>query len=211
MKHFPSSTRLYEKLESVRVYLDDLEGLVAEMRNAGLRVTIRSGSIEFDSLEELRQVQGVRPSSLSLIAELRDKAWDRIEIDLSGSDIAFSASDTDALGPIAFRVRDKLRGTQLHSTLLLPSLWWTLGFSISMGALLATHPSVRTWGINLGLGSYTLALATWIARRGLWGVRLRRRHEGGFWKRNADSVLLLLLGAVLGSVITAAVDWIRAQ
>ena len=43
----------------------------------------------------------------------------------------------------------------------------------------------------------------------LLGVRLTRRHEGGFFRRNADNIMLLLGGAVVGAIATKLVDWLK--
>ncbi len=46
-----------------------------------------------------------------------------------------------------------------------------------------------------------LSIGYYVYLRKLTTLRLTRRHEGGFWRRNSEKVVLLVIGALIGALL----------
>ncbi len=55
---------------------------------------------------------------------------------------------------------------------------------------------------------YSLWAFSGLYRLGAYQVVLKRKHEGGFWKRNVDKIVLLIMGAIIGIVVKYVVELI---
>jgi hypothetical protein len=214
MKTLPASTSLFERVEPVRVFLDDLEEIVGMLSSMSLDVAIIVGQIQFDSLSELREQQGASVGQLMLRGRHRETDWIEIKLDFSHRALQFSSGDTRQLGPQTFAILERARALRYFPFWL--KLWpwfasaWTLS-AVSWFLPKRYLPVVTSLSLLLIAGVST---ALWLRTGATW-IRLRRRHEGGFWKRNSDKILLLfigtLIGTLIGTTVTALVQWLRAK
>jgi hypothetical protein len=61
---------------------------------------------------------------------------------------------------------------------------------------------IPEWSVYLFGISLMLFLIGLLYRKFGLGLRLARGHEGGFWKRNAEKIVLMLLGSGITALIT---------
>ena len=67
-----------------------------------------------------------------------------------------------------------------------------------------TQKPFPAWAAYLFVFAIVLAASSLASRRFDFGLRLARNYEGGFWKRNAERIGLVLVGVV----ITEAIRWL---
>src|SRR2546430_1191610 len=77
MKALPASS--LESYESVRLYRDDIEAIIALLSEAGLKVKISDDRHEYESLDELARVTGKSPRSLTISGD-SDKDYGSVSI-----------------------------------------------------------------------------------------------------------------------------------
>lgn len=83
-------------------------------------------------------------------------------------------------------------------------LWYglfLLGFNAELYAFVPPHLKFPWWAHFAAIALMVFWPAAYAYSRTLTTLRLTRRHEGGFWRRNADKIILLVIGAAVGAVI----------
>jgi hypothetical protein len=155
----------------VRVHLDDLEEIVERLRGAELSVRFSDPTYQYDTIEELKETRGPRPTKL-LIQGTRSSTE-------SGVDSA----------AVTFTGNEARLTCWLYASLII----------LALAAFRRSILILAEAGVFLGVFLIS------VLRHRSGGVWLRRKHEGGFWKRNSDKILLLLLGALVGLFLSVLV------
>lgn len=169
----------------------------------GLPVSIRDSSYEYSSLDELAEKRGAHPTAFSLHGS-RKETFDRITVGWHDRRWSLSA-DGKELGALPTRVRDLIQDRRAPlSRVLRPLVWFfvSLGATTVAGAVSPTISETAPWLAALPIATLALWVVSLIYRRVYLGVTLLRRHQGSFWRRNSDKIGLLLLGAVIGALVT---------
>ncbi len=206
MKRLPDSTGVYESLDGARIFRDDIDDILSFLEQGGLRIEITSRNYAFDSIEDVETHLGSRPAALTIRGFSKERTFRAVEIEIEGRRLTLSG-DTEELGTSAYTLRDHIRSLRFSPLWLRFWLWWMIGVAFFVADLLAPK-NLSSWRSILGwlpIVFYGFAVVTWMARRALGGLRLTRRHEGGFLKRNANSIGLLLIGGIVGALATRIV------
>lgn len=196
---------IHSRIDGVRVYLEDLEFVLEELRSHGLQVEIRDELYVYDDLNELVSKAGVRPKSVSFEAKGPEAApyWQlSLTIDRSAARIHARQQGW------AYTIRDFLESrVPSHYRIANP---WLLYFAvfIPLVPLLQFAGKTKASGVYVPsswIFAYLLLGIVWLLsifhRKFDYGVILRRRVDGGFWSRNADKLALSGLSALIGGVV----------
>ncbi len=205
---------LREDISPVRLLRDDLERILDTLREAQLEVTLSDSTHVFDSLEDVISGRGQRPRRLKIKG---GRGYDSVSIDIRGPQATLSAYG-DLLG-LGHQLKSILQASiPLRARFLNP---WIMFFAIQAlfvfdEFFLLFHRGSQTLTFSRlfilpALFLVGLLLAAITDRHLNYGVLLKRRHVGGFWKRNADQLFLLILGTILGAIVTLVVQWFVKQ
>ncbi len=206
MRRLPESKRLYVAVKEARVFRDDLEDIVSLFSEAGLQVQVSAGNYAFDSLEEMHKHTGARPKEVTIKGVDPADRWSALEVEVEDGHIILSGS-TELASGLAFRVRDQVQRLAFEPPLGRFLFWWIFGVALLLIDWLVPD-GTSNWHRALTLSpvaAYAIGFATFPVRRVFCGVHLTRRHETGFWNRNKDALILLVLGAVIGGIISAVI------
>jgi hypothetical protein len=207
----------YSSIDGVRVRLDDLTDILAMFSERGATVELEDATHEFESLTELMGERGVALTRLEITGHLRDSSFGRLNISFRGPSVTVALNGGDELLQEFYRIVELMRRRRVAYYNVVALSSWIFGFVsvFSVLAFIGTIVAASVRGAPDEFGSTPLALlfspvvlfvmCTLFLRSG-FGVRLVRRHEGGFWKRNRDQLaqqgIAGILGAVAGALIT---------
>ncbi len=204
MKKVPAPTWAFDSIEHYRVYFDDLQELLTQLSGMGLRVSIQSEGYVFDDIEELKEKKGGRARELELQAYAENER-EVMSATFSARSARLQILHVENRGAEIAEIRDRFRSYELRKTLWNNWLFWAV-LSFCLGAVSYVLAFRKPWASNYLLAAQLLALAvalsTFLSMERLVGVYLRPRHEGNFFRRNLDQLILVLIGAVVGGVLT---------
>ncbi len=205
MKKLPPPNSLYETIEGLRLTRNDVETIIhIFLRDFG-SVKLSDNHFEFDSLEEFIKSNGVKPARLIIEAVDNNEFYRKIGATFEGNCVRLWGSQNTPF----YEVKELLCSkSQWIFKLLDPWLWIVLLMIFGMVVLpflnriLESMPDLVVH-VTLGAPLILFGVAL-LYRRCLLGLRLVYSSEGGFFKRNAEKILLMFVGAVIG----ASVSWL---
>lgn len=184
----------------VRLFLDEMELIVDMMARGGVRLTISDRDHEYDSLDDLLKHRGPRPKDFNI--QVFDEKLTSETIRLSFWDGGIFLISSDPPPPVYSQIKDLIERHNWNGKPLL--------FILTIPALIPPIALIGLIGLAGGVGALFL-IGSILAYYRLFhfGVFLRRRHEGGFFKRNVEDWGKAVVGAVLGSGITLLIQYMR--
>jgi len=197
VKKRPDPGQFNEFFYGVVLYRDDIQLVVDRLKEVAKHVEISDTNYSFDSLDDLLDQHGVRPRSFSITGYNEPGSIHDITISFERGFTYLDCWRRDSLGAVPYELKELLRSRlPWYSKLLQPVYWFLAILAILAAGLVDPFPLLAA--IVFGGSSF---FALWY-RYLVVGVTLRKRHEGGFLKRNADRLALLAVGALLGAVVT---------
>jgi hypothetical protein len=199
-----SKSKLYH---GCRFYRDDIDSILDLFQEKKYSVKITDKGYEYDNLDELIKKRGEEPYSFRI--EGRDATVSRniISIDFNKYHIwiHLSSGSNDTSKLIYENIRSICNSTKN------PFIFEILSGLIPMFAGIDTiflYVNYKSKNVSLSVVGIAFALLliylTFLLKRK--PVILRKKYEGGFWKRNSDKIwigtITATLGAIIGAVIT---------
>lgn len=193
-----------KKLPPVRLYIDDVRELHDFVRETAKEVTLNTSGYRLDNSEELRDVPTPHIHNLDISAY---RPHIQVRLTEVSADIYIGNGDVQAEG-IAARIESILLKARVKVYFL------PMGF---LSGFVASLPfCVGVFLMNLVIAATGAALILAYAIIGTIDFRFRtrsyctivpvaRKDEANFWKRNKDQIFLLLIGAIIGSIVTIVV------
>ena len=209
MKKIPDSTDFSKEYKGIQLYRDDIELILSVLEENKSDVKIKDNTYEYDSLDELIEKCGITPIYFEIRAKFKPDgsvtlSFTRKEVYL----ISYGWGQKEP-GIVFMRIRDSL-DTKFSRTyrILNPWIWYFF-----MLPFIGMYPFNFHRILQMPLWLHTLSIlfvVTFILsalyRRFRHQVILRRKHEGGFFKRNADKIWLLIAGTVFGIILKLIFD-----
>lgn len=201
MKSLPRSTNIYQQVDAVRLYRDDLERVVGLLGDAGFSITIADGSFEYESFDELQKAQGKSPQNLKIEA-IDPSSRHRIELSKSGRFWYIHSSGKEYYG--LAREIEALVIARQSAVERLPLHWMfqCANLLLWIGLAIRTKSSPASFTL-MAMGATALVCTLGLSVYWLLhpGVVLNYKHEVGFFARNRDAIILLLCGAIIGAIV----------
>jgi hypothetical protein len=209
-KPLPASGVMHRIIGPVRLSLDDIEELVHLFSVAGLTTSIRDGSYEYESLDDVKARRGLRPRHLTIVGVIKTSHHD-FSLSLNGPEASVDTYSTSSFGALPLQIKDFLEERRpLLARLLHPWIWGGASWmSLSLSA--STSALLTRIGLQALSVSAPLFVASLLFHRYALGLTLRRRHEGGFLRRNLDQLWLLIIGALVGAAATFLLDLLKRR
>jgi len=194
-----------KRLPPLRLYLDELRELHNFVSSCCKEpVIIETCGYRLKSLDE---VSNLTENTTNSILFSSQQPYLQVRLTSVYGEIYIGDGGIEAEG-IASRVESILLRGKVSRPLLLDRVWVSvaLGVSLWMGVII-TNPLIITLSVALMLIAFL-----WI----IWDYRFVTQHYNtlvfrmrkdspNFWTRNKDQIILLLIGAVIGAVITVVV------
>ncbi len=214
MKKIPDSPGSSKDYEGIQLYRDDIELILLALQENEFDVEIKDEELEYDSLDELIEKRSITPNHFEINAGLKaDRHGGFVKLSFKRKGVHLSSYGFGYKEPqIVFaRIRDILdaKSTRLYK-ILNPFIWFVLitpVFWIYPAKIYYRELSqLALWSHILSILSLGIFISVALYRRLRHQVILKRKHEGGFLKRNADKIWLLVIGTVFGIILKLIID-----
>jgi hypothetical protein len=203
---------IYETLPPIKLYLDELNEIIDLLKeHYGDKIEIRTKDYKFNDVDVLQQLDAAKIHHLEISA---GEKWysGEIEMELKRNDVKIICKqDTPTNRGIVAKLKDLLlKRKRLVNTY---RRFWPLGILIPAGVvtLVTTRYSVNLPRlVSAGLGALGMLLFNlWIIladyRYHTVIIPKLKRDAPSFWTRNKDQIWLVVIGAIVGTIITSIV------
>jgi len=201
-------------LPPLRIYRDKIEELYSFLNDiCEDSVDIQTCGYSLDSIDEITDLPQEQTNSISFTC---NHPYLQVILTPVHGEIYCSNADIKAEGIVSRTQQILLKGKVTRP--FLPEHKWLsfilgLAFGTPLGlGLLFNNVPVITFGGLLLLGWFVFVIWDYhFKRNSFCTIVFKSRKEAiGFWKRNKDQVVLLLIGAIIGTVITLLVGAIKS-
>ncbi len=200
MRKLPLARTVSQTVRYARVFVDDLERVVAMFTSHNLDVEIIAADHAFDSVDELRQFAGPTIKQVWIAAHTRDSNTRVGSFSIGPDGARLTIEDTTKLPGTSAELQSLVAGTAYDPWWVRPFVWlttwwvlWGAGYWLSRTYMPLAGPVLYACIAAMGAGLLLLFF-----RDRLVGLVMRRAHEGGFLKRNRDGIILGLISLVAG-------------
>lgn len=198
-----------KSISYVVVFREDLEEIIHSLEAKGMKIKISDQGFEYETLDEVISQRGERINELDISGQEVNDNSGSLNICFSKEKIYINSWGTGAPRELLYEIHEFLRKRRsIKKILSNPFIWYSvaiLAFNVYIFGFLGTTKNTPFY-IH---GLLVLAVITWpisyLYSRFLTTVRLTRHNEGGFFSRNREAIILLIIGAVLGGLTTFVV------
>jgi hypothetical protein len=196
-----------EKLKPVVLYFDDLERIIEILNEISDDVKISTKEYQFENIEEVKKIEGETINSLSF-----DTHRPGLSLTLEPGGIFLHVfSETPALRGIFEILKQLLHNRRRKFAWLYNDLSMVFGGVLIGGSTWFLFPGIskkNPYLISAGCACIILGVIYWwwswqVYFRRYSTIFLKRRAElPSFWKDKRDQIILAIISAVIGSLIT---------
>jgi hypothetical protein len=200
MRKLPQARTVFQTVRYARVFVDDLEQVVAMFASHDLEVEIISADHAFDSVDELRQFAGPTIKQVWIGARARDSSTLVGSFSVGPDGARLTIEDTTKLPGTSAELQSFVVGTAYDPWWVRPVVWLTTGWVLWSAAYWSnrTHMPLAAPVFYACIAAMVAGLLLLFFRDRLVGLVMRRAHEGGFVKRNRDGIVIGLILLVAG-------------
>ena len=199
MKPLPRPDEFTALSNETRLYRDDLQRILALIGDSGLTTKISDNRFEYESLDEFQKTRGNSPREIRIEGKT-SKPYSSVSLDLLGRRWHLFSYGEINYGLVhdienLLKTRQSTLAYLPYNTINIVGLIIAL---IAVGANFTRVVALTLAIISLVIFLSSLALMTYF--RFHPRLVLNYKHEAGFFARNRDKILLLLIGAMLGAL-----------
>lgn len=196
-------------LPPLKLYEDELRDLWSFLSaNCEGPITVKVSRFELDDIEEIRELPEEESHWLTITCTA---PYLEVRLTPVSGEIYCGDGSLEAEG-IVNRITEILERGSVRR-LALPDKWWfsaLLGVPLGIGVALK-NAEVAAFGLLLlvlfwAIGGYELF---WKTRRYTTVIFKRRKESPSFWGRNKDKLYLILIGAIVGSLVTLSMTLLK--
>ena len=210
MKKIPDLTYSSIEYRGIKLYRDDIELILSILNENGFNVQIKDKTFEYESLDELIEKCGIIPSYFEISGEKEiNHHTASVNLYFKRKEFRLYARADKESKLVSGTLRDVFepKSTRLYKVLN-PFIWY---ITIVLAAIFypANFFTIRQapfWVHSIFALCSALFIFSGLYRQFRHQVILKRKHEGGFWKRNADKIWLLVIGTIFGIILKFIFD-----
>lgn len=199
-------------INKTKFYLEDLEEIIELLKEDNLEIQISDAENIYESLAELKEIKGKSINEININA--RDKNFNQVDLSLKNGRTSLLIFGHDKLGSIGYKL-DKAIHKRKKS-------WYNSFFSSSNARLniIIIFLVMITFRAYAFYKEESFSFKPWILFIGMWtiiwiygefnpatseNIELERKHETNLYQRNKDKILIGLIMAAIGAIITLAI------
>lgn len=194
-----------------RPHLDEIDDVIATLEAERLSVDISDDRHEFTSLAEFIDHRGKTARKLQVVGTGEDEQGYQLHVKVSFEKgfVTLSRRATAESEGVWHRLVGYVGFRRARWYKVAASSFWDFLLPLAMlssgGILLNPDPLLRKIGWGILAIVATLWGTTTVVKKYGQVIVLERRHSAGFWRRNRDQLVLIFVGALVGSILTALV------
>jgi hypothetical protein len=198
-----------EHLSPVLLYRDDIERIIELLSEISPRIELSNHDHKFNDVKEWAEVKKAYHTDIQMGAR-----GPYISLDMNERSVfLYIAEDTAQSRGVFEKIKRLLADRKPPGHRLLNPWMPAIAFSVCLWALLFLASSITRWAI-LGAISTLLvgAIGWWVLA---WRFRFKkysviipkyRIEAPNFWNRNSDKIVVAIIAAVLGSLLTLLIN-----
>ena len=201
---------------SVNLYRDDLEKIIDFLSEVSDRVEISDNNYTYDSIDELLDQRGVKPKMISI-----SSYSPFVSIDLKPHSVWLYCCDSEKDSLYAYdRIEEILKKRRLFLSRIFSPAVGIFFFSILLILMIFVPTDlVKTWLPNFWSRLSLVALLfgipslSFFLKNGAFSsvVLLRSYEQKNFFIRQKDDLIKIIVGAVLGALLTLFMLYIKGK
>lgn len=192
-----------EIIRGVRLYRDDIEYILDRFQKKSLSAKITDSTSIYESIDEVIKYKGNNPVEL-FIEGTDNKKQELVNIKIEKAKVTIFSMGSESMFTFGFEMKDFISSKIiLFFKIPLFIIWILAMISLTFWAGLQ-----KSWLIWLCISLLVIWILAHIHRITYNGLTLSRKHEYGFWKRNKDKIILGIITAILGSLVTLLIQWL---
>jgi|GEM_PF-6395124 len=200
-------------IRGTQIFKEDIDYITLKCHQKSVTLKISDNDYVYENLEELIANKGKTPNKVELKGKLESIMFSSLDIVLEPRKVSLTAYGSDDLFSFAHELKAYLLNkVPVHYKLLNPQLWGIITWLLFMCWLYIRPNGGAQIRNNYFLYAAVTFLCLWIIsfanRRINFKVNLVRKHEHGFFKRNSDALILMVISAVFGSLLTLFITWL---
>lgn len=203
------------RIKGLLAFQKDIEVALKILTDKGLLITFQDDNHIYDNVEDVINNLGNSPQKIKIDA-LNKETYESVGLSFDKNELIIICRGSEQMYSLGFWLKNYFAETipwhykvfnpiMFYFTTCTPLLGLTYAFDKNSGEI------IRPWILILFCLSILLGLFSYFLRKYAYGIRLIKRHEHGFWKRNKDnlimSIISTLIGAILGILGTLIVQY----
>ncbi len=206
-----TSKNYQNQILGIKINKSDLEQIIDDFGLKGFSYKIDDNEYEYENINELIDNRGVRPKSFRVFftGEMQSLSYPEIVLKFSGNSVSITTSNEKAL---AIELSERLKSKQTaFSHALNPVKTYFLLVIIAFMTYYEWESllsfSGYKWNHWLYIILNLLAITSFYYHSHYLGVTLEKEHELGFFNKNKEKIIIMIIGAFLGLLIKMIYDY----
>ena len=210
MKHISDSKSYSYVIKNIALYRSDLEEIFSLLKKNNHIIKISDENIEYDSFDEICKFKGPHVKFIEISGKNNNEIYSCISITIDYDMIHIFASTgrTPDTNLAWHEIKDIISNkVPWYNKIFKTWIWlFIIMFWIIVAAVvsdLTEQPPkwfYYSW-LSILCGLIVIIITSYFYQKANRGAYLKRKHElPGFWKRNAEKILTLVIGAFLGAM-----------
>jgi hypothetical protein len=193
------------RIKGFVVFRNDIEEALNILTDNGLSITLQDDNHFYDNIDEIIRNVGNRPKKLKIEARNKE-TYESVGLTFDKNELSINCHGSEQMYSLGFRLKNYFSKTiPWHYKVFNPWFFYfttiTPLFTITLAFDNTTNELERPWVLVLFAISFLMILFSYLLRKNVYGIRLVKSHEHGFWKRNKDSLIVTLISTIVGAVL----------
>lgn len=183
-----------------RFYRDDIESIIGILKDRNYFIKLTSDKYKYDTLKELVEHRGDALYKFAIEGNEKNSSFKSVSLDINKmvTSIRCYGFEDDMVKLIYGEIKNICESKKIKFN-------FPIAYALSYSGIILSLISLKTKmgrlnSLGLGLASLGFVYFSYFLFRK--PLILRKRYEGGFWKRNQDRIWTAVITTIFTAVIT---------
>jgi len=204
--------KLSSTISSTKMYLDDIEFIIAKFESSGLSIEISDDVNIYESIEELGKIKDKNPKEIKIIGKRKEVFTEFIMVILTQNTSSVYVNHSTDLMKIGYEV-EKLYTARKRKKIYTFFNSWTSKLNILFNSVFC----ILFYIYYKIMGKTDYSFAAWLYLIGFWviiyiiseinpdsntKIELERKHNLSFYSKNKEKIFFGIIMTIIGSALT---------
>ena len=207
-----SNTHFSELIYGIRIFRDDIEEVLTLLTKKSLKIEIHDSKNIYENIDEVINLRGNKSKKIKIEGK-DNSSFESVTIDIEGNRVWICSSGSENMYSFGFELKDFFKSkVPWHYKVFNP---WIFGLLIIPAFYISnyyvdekTNSILYHWVNGVCFIIDIILLLSILIRNNSYGLTLSRKHEYGFLNRNKDKIIVAVITALLGSLLTLLIQWL---
>lgn len=199
-------------IKDAKLYLEDIEEIIEKLSSKSLNVKMYDNKNIYENINEVIEQKGKNP--IKLIIEGKGTGiFQNINVHIEKNEIWVHSIGSELMYSYGIEINEFIKSKRVWYFYILNKnlLFINSFFLFALFQLLidkSTKLLIFPWLIWVFIVLFSLLFFAIIVKYFWSSLSLVRRHEYGFFRRNKDSIILTIISAIMGSLLTILIQYL---